>query len=99
MKFKRDELKSGYCRRNTAKTLFEDLIDSLNSKLIVVSYNNTYDAKSSSSNNTLLPNEIIEILKKKGKVSKKEKKYKSFNTGKTDLKGHKEILYICEVNK
>ena len=99
MKFKRDELKSGYCRRNTAKNLFADLINSLNSKLIVVSYNNTYDAKSVSSNNTLFPQEIIEILKKKGKVTIKEKKYKSFNAGKTDLKGHKEMLYICEVNK
>ena len=43
------------------KFLFEDLINSLQTKLIVVSYNNTYDAKSSSSNNTLLPEEILAI--------------------------------------
>lgn len=97
MKFKRDELKSGYCRKNTAKKLFEDLINSLNTKLIVVSYNNTYEAKSSSSNNTLLPDEILSILNKKGVTTIKEKDYKTFNAGKTDLKGHKEILYICEV--
>ena len=97
MKFKRNELKSGYCRKNTAKLLFEDLINSLQTKLIVVSYNNTYDAKSSSSNNTILPEEILTILKKRGKVVVKEKDYKSFNAGKTDLSGHKEILYICEV--
>lgn len=97
MKFKRNELKSGYCRRNTAKKLFQDLIDSLKAKVIVVSYNNTYDAKSTSSNNTLLPEEILEILNKKGKTIVKEQDYKTFNAGKTDLKGHKEILYICEV--
>lgn len=97
MKFKRNELKSGYCRRNTAKDLFEDLINSLKAKVIVVSYNNTYDAKSSSSNNTLFPEEILEILRKKGKTIIKEKDYKTFNAGKTDLKGHKEMLYICEV--
>ena len=97
MKFKRNELKSGYCRRNTAKKLFADLINALNTKLIVVSYNNTYDAKSSSSNNTILPNEILDILHKKGNVIVKEKDYKSFNAGKTDSSGHKEILYICEV--
>ena len=97
MKFKRTELKSGYCRRNTAKKLFKDLIDSLDTKLIVVSYNNTYNAKSSSSNNTILPEEILDILQSKGKVTVKEKDYKSFNAGKTDLNGHKAVLYICEV--
>ena len=99
MKFKRNELKSGYCRKNTAKLLFEDLINSLKTKLIVVSYSNTYDAKSTSSNNTLLPEEILFILRKKGKVIVKEKKYKTFNAGKTNLNGHKELLYICEVNE
>lgn len=97
MKFKRKELKSGYCRRNSARFLFEDLINSLKCKLIVVSYNNTYTAKSTSSNNTIMPEEILSILNKKGKVSIKEQDYKSFNAGKTDFNGHKEILYICEV--
>ncbi len=99
MKFKRDELKSGYCRRNSALLLFEDLIMSLNARLIVVSYSNTYNAKSTSSNNTLFPDEILSILKKRGRVFIKEKKYKTFNAGKTDLSGHKEFLYICEVGK
>lgn len=99
MKFKRNELKSGYCRKNTAKLLFEDLINSLKTKLIVVSYSNTYDAKSTSSNNTLLPDEIISILRKKGNVIVEERKYKTFNAGKTNLNGHKELLYICEVNE
>lgn len=97
MKFKRDGLKSDYCRNNKAPQVFEDLINSLQCKLIVVSYNNTYDAKSSSSNNTISEDQLLNILKKKGKVRKKEIDYNPFNTGKTNFENHKEYLYICEV--
>ncbi|MBQ7276903.1 MAG: DNA adenine methylase [Bacilli bacterium] len=96
MKFKRDNLKSDYCR-SKAPLLFEDLIQSLKCKLIVVSYNNTYNAKSVSSNNTISEDQIIEILSKKGNVTIKTIDYSAFNAGKTDLKNHKEYLYICEV--
>lgn len=98
MKFKRNELKSDYCR-SKAPQLFEDLINSLNCKLIVVSYNNTYKAGSISSVNTISSKQIIDILSKKGKVIIKEQDYKAFNSGKTELNGHKELLYICEVGK
>lgn len=96
MKFKRNELKSDY-GRNKAPRLFEDLINSLKCKLIVVSYNNTYKAGSISSVNTISSDQIINILSKKGKVTIKEKAHKAFNSGKTELNGHKELLYICEV--
>ncbi len=98
MKFKRNELKSDYCR-NKAPELFEDLINNLNCKLIVVSYNNTYKAGSISSINTISSEHIISVLRKKGKVTVKEKDYHAFNAGKTELTGHKELLYICEVGK
>lgn len=98
MKFKRDELKSDYCR-NKAPLLFADLIENLDCELIVVSYNNTYKAGSISSVNTISGEQIIDILSKKGKVEVKEVDYKAFNSGKTELKGHKELLYICEVRK
>ena len=61
MKFKRDELKSGYSR-SKAPLLFKDLIDSLDCKIIIVSYNNTYSAKSTASNNKIQEQEIINIL-------------------------------------
>lgn len=98
MKFKRDELKSDYCR-NKAPLLFADLIENLDCELIVVSYNNTYTAGSISSVNTISGEQIIDILSKKGRVEVKEVAYKAFNSGKTELKGHKELLYICEVRK
>ena len=99
MKFKRNELKSGYCRNNQALKLFRDLIDNLDCKLIVVSYNNTYTAKSFSSINTIKAEDIIEILSKRGKVTIKSIDHKFFNAGKTDFTDHKELLYICEVGK
>lgn len=98
MKFKRNELKSDYCR-NKAPDLFADLINNLDCKLIVVSYNNTYKAGSISSVNTILSEQIIKILSSKGTVKVKEIDYKAFNSGKTNLNGHKELLYICEVKK
>lgn len=98
MKFKRKELKSDYCR-NKAPDLFKDLIESLQTKLIVVSYNNTYKAGSISSINTITQDQIIETLSQKGNVKIKEVEYKAFNSGKTELSGHKEYLYICEVSK
>lgn len=98
MKFKRNHLKSGYSK-SKAPELFKDLIENINAKLIVVSYNNTYNARSGASNNKISENQIINILSAKGKLTKKEIKYKAFNAGKTDFNDHKEYLYICEVNK
>lgn len=98
MKFKRDELKSGYSK-SKAPELFKDLIDSLDCKIIIVSYNNTYSAKSTASNNKIQEQEIINILESKGKVTKKKYNYKFFNTGKTDFKEHKEFIFICEVRQ
>lgn len=95
MKFKRNHLKSDYSK-SKAPIVFKDLIDNIKAKIIVVSYNNTYSAKSSASNNKISESELMEILSKKGKVITKEIKHKFFNSGKTDFKNHKEVLYICK---
>lgn len=96
MKFKRNHLKSEYSRAK-APEVFADLIENIKGKLIVVSYNNTYDAKSGASNNKISEKQIEDILSKKGKLTKYEIDYKFFNAGKTDLKNHKEYLFVCEV--
>jgi len=98
MKFKRNHLKSDYSKKN-AKDVFEDLIENIDAKLIILSYNNTYNAKSTASNNKIKKEDIIKILKKKGDLIIEEIDYKSFNSGKTNFKNHKEFLYICRVNK
>lgn len=91
-----EENMSEYCR-NAAPVVFKDLVDHLNSKYIVVTYNNTYDSKSTSSRNKISLEEITEILNARGKTTILDHDYNAFNAGKTDLKGHKEYLFICEV--
>ncbi len=97
MKFKRNHLKSDYSRA-IAPIVMADLINNIDAKLIVVSYNNTYNAKSSASNNKITENQIEEILESKGDiVEKKSIDHKFFNSGKTYFNEHKEFLYICKV--
>jgi len=97
MKFKRNNLKSDYSK-SKAPEILKDLIDNLKAKIIVVSYNNTYSAKSSASNNKISEKQLIDILSSRGKVIVKEIKHKSFNSGKTNFLDHKEKLYICKIN-
>lgn len=97
MKFKRNHLKSDYSK-SKAPIVFEALIKDLKAKIIIVSYNNTYTARSNASNNKISEKDILKILSAKGKVTIKEFMHKSFNSGKTDFKNHKEILYICNSN-
>jgi adenine-specific DNA-methyltransferase len=98
MKFKRDSLKSGYSK-SSAPRLMKELVSSINAKLVIVSYNNTYKARSVASNNKISEEELYDIMCSKGKVRIMEMDYKSFNAGKTDFKNHKEKLYVCEVNE
>lgn len=89
---------SEYCS-SSAKAAFSDLISKLNCKYIVVSYNNTYNSKSKSSENKMLLEDIVDILSKKGKTQKFEMPFKAFNAGKTNIENHKELVFITEVGK
>lgn len=88
---------SDYCK-STAPKVFEDLINKLNVKYIAVTYNNTYDSKSSSSKNKISLEQIKGILEQKGTTKVFKKSYKFFNAGKTELPNHKEYLFITKVN-
>lgn len=89
---------SGYSK-TTAPKIFEDLILNLNVNYIVVTYNNTYKPKSSSSRNKITHDEITQSLNKVGKTQIFEMPFQFFNAGKTDLKNHKEFVFITEVGK
>ncbi len=88
---------SVYCTVN-AKVAFRDLIENINVKYIAVSYNNTYNSKSNSSENKIKLETIEEILNKKGKTKVFECSHRFFNTGKTEFDDHKELLFITKVN-
>ena len=83
--------------KKSASTVFNDLISNIKSKYIVVTYNNTYTSKSSSSRNKITHEEIKYYLSKLGNTKIFEMPFQYFNTGKTDLKNHKEFVFITEV--
>lgn len=91
-----EENMSNYCR-NSAPQVFAELIKDLRVKYIVVTYNNTYDSKSTSSRNKITLEEIKEILERKGETRIFEKDYHRFNAGKTDASNHKELVFITKV--
>ena len=88
---------SVYCTIK-AKDAFKDLIEYLDVKYFVVSYNNTYNSKSSSSENKIKLEEIEAILNRVGTTKIFESSHRFFNTGKTEFNNHKEILFITRVN-
>ena len=88
-----------YCK-NQASEAFSDLINSLSAytKMLIITYNNTYSSKSSSSQNKISLKQILQILQNKGKTTLYELPFKAFNSGKTDFKEHKELIFVCEMN-
>jgi len=86
---------SDYCRNN-AKDKFAELIQDLDTKYLVVSYNNTYDSKSNSSRNKITLQEIEKILQVKGSTKVFEKNYRHFNAGNTNFNNHKEYLFVTK---
>lgn len=89
---------SEYCRSD-APEVFADLIKNINVKYIVVTYNNTYNSKSSSSRNKITLEQIKDILSAKGKTTMYEKKHQRFNAGKTEFADHKEFVFITKVGE
>ena len=94
LKPKRENM-SDYCRES-AKSRFAELIKDITAKYTVVSYNNTYNSKSNSSQNKITLKEIKDILAEKGKTKVFEKNYRYFNTGNTNFNNHKEYLFVTE---
>ncbi len=84
--------------KSIAPFVFDDLIANLNTNFIVVTYNNTYKPKSSSSKNKISHEQILESLNKVGYTQVFEMPYKHFNSGKTEFSDHKEMVFITEVN-
>jgi adenine-specific DNA-methyltransferase len=89
---------SVYCTTK-ANQAFADLVENLDAKYLVVSYNNTYNSKSNSSENKIKLEEIETILKNKGETQVFECSHKFFNTGKTEFNNHKEYLFITKTKK
>lgn len=94
-KMDRKNMKSQYCTKN-ATFVFEQLINDINAKYILFSYNNMETKGNDRSNAKIADSDIMRILNNKGEVKVFEEDYKPFTTGKSDIKGNKERLFLCE---
>lgn len=93
-KMDRTSMKSRYCTKS-AETAFSELIKNINSRYILLSYNNMSNKGNERSNAKISDDVIIETLKQKGKVQIFEKRYKAFSTGKSDIRDNTERLFLC----
>ena len=97
-KMNRNFLKSDYCTQN-ATSAFYNLIESINAKYILFSYNNMAKKGNERSNAKINDNDIIRILSKKGKVKVFSREYKAFSTGKSEIEANEERLFLCICDK
>ncbi len=95
-KMDRTHIKSKYCL-SSAKNTLEDLIENIEAKYILFSYNNTQQKANSRSNARISDDEILKILKYKGEVTVFEKDFSPFTVGKTNIENHTERVFFCEV--
>ena len=93
----KEENMSDYCR-NAAFAAFTDLVSHIRSRYLVVSYNNTYHSKSTSSENKIKLEQLEEVLNKCGNTQVFNHEFKAFNSGKTEFDDHREYLFITEVD-
>ncbi|GAB2541239.1 Dam family site-specific DNA-(adenine-N6)-methyltransferase [Gracilibacillus alcaliphilus] len=92
----RKHIKSDYSTKQ-APLAFDDLIQHIEAKYIVVSYNNMAQKGNGRSNAKISNEEIISSLEKRGLVTIYETPFQAFTTGKTNIEDHKELLYVCQV--
>ncbi|MEI7475747.1 MAG: Dam family site-specific DNA-(adenine-N6)-methyltransferase [bacterium] len=97
-KMDRTSLKSDYCTKN-ATNVFENLVNNIKAKYIVLSYNNMANKGNDRSNAKMSDDEIIRILKTQGEVKIFEQDFKAFSTGKSDIEENKERLFVCKCYK
>ncbi|MEY8321896.1 DNA adenine methylase [Lachnospiraceae bacterium 46-61] len=95
-KMDRTKLKSKYCTKNATKA-FEELIDNIKAKYILLSYNNMAQKGHGRSNAKISDDDIMRILSKKGNVKIFSKNYKAFTTGKSCISENEERLFLCTI--
>ncbi len=96
-KINRSHIKSRYSMKSAA-IAFSDLIDNINAKYILVSYNDMGLFGNARSQSRISDHEILSALKRKGSVKVFEKSFKQFTTGKSSKGDLKERIFLCKVN-
>jgi adenine-specific DNA-methyltransferase len=97
-KMDRSTMKSEYCRTSAAKQL-DDLVNRLNTRYILLSYNNNGNKLQIRSNAKISDEDILRILSKRGEVRIFTTDYRPFSAGKGENVGNQERLFLCVVQK
>ena len=93
-KMDRSKQKSDYCTKKATEA-FEDLINNIKAKYILLSYNNMEGKGNERSNAKINDEDIMRILSKKGEVQIFSENHKAFTTGKSNIIGNEERLFLC----
>lgn len=97
-KMDRASMKSKYCTQSATEA-FEELINNINAKYILFSYNNMSTKGNGRSNAKISDEDIMRILKEKGTVKVFSESYKAFTTGKSNRTDNAERLFLCTCRK
>lgn len=98
LKFKQADKKSSYCTHNAIKA-FDNLVQNLNARYIVLSYNNMAQKGNGRSNAKMDDGDILTVLNKRGTVMLYAQEHKAFSAGKSDISNHKERLFLCKIDQ
>ena len=90
-------MKSKYCTQSATQA-FENLINDIHAKYILLSYNNMAEKGNDRSNAKISDSDIMRVLEKKGTVKVYSESYKAFTTGKSDITDNEERLFLCICN-
>src|SRR3989344_2726896 len=96
-KFNRSHIKSKY-NMKSAGVAFCDLIDNINAKYILVSYNDMGSSGNARSQSRISDHEILSALKRRGEVRVFETDFKQLTTGKSSKDDLKERIFLCKVD-
>lgn len=96
-KIDRSHIKSKY-NMKSAGVAFGDLIDSIDAKYILVSYNDMGTSGNARSQSRISDHEILSALKRRGGVQIYETDFKQFTTGKSSKDDLKERIFLCKID-
>lgn len=97
-KIDRSHIKSKY-NLKSAGVSFCELIDNIDAKYILVSYNDMGSSGDERSQSRISDHEILSALKRRGEVKIFETDFKQFTTGKSSKSDLKERIFLCKIDK
>ena len=96
-KINRTHIKSRY-NMKSAGVAFCELIDNIDAKYILVSYNDMGTSGDARSQSRISDHEILSALERKGDVKKFETDFRQFTAGKSKKDDLRERIFLCKVN-